>query len=237
MRDFRAIAEDLHFDVSRARQELLDIEFAIAKCLQRFRAAALIGAGHVRARMYFAHTASAAAGNGFHHHRAAFTQAAEEPFRFFEGCGADRCGQHRRAETLGQSACLHFVAEQGEGFRGRPYKFNPGVVAEACKSRIFAQETVARMNGLAACLECETQYLRPVHIRGWTCTVQGQGFITRPRMQGCSVVLRVDHDARYIEVRRGSRYADCDFATVGDEQPFKHGTLFARSYVPGCGRS
>ena len=72
MRDFRPVAEDLHFNVPRARQELLDIQLGVAKCLLRLRTTALIGAGHVRQCMHFAHTASAAAGDGFHHHRAAF---------------------------------------------------------------------------------------------------------------------------------------------------------------------
>jgi hypothetical protein len=61
--------------------------------------------------MHLAHTASAAAGDGFQHDRAALSQAAEKLLRFLESCGADRSRQHRCAGTLGQGARLHFIAE------------------------------------------------------------------------------------------------------------------------------
>ena len=99
----RAVADDLHLDMSRAGQQAFDDDRRVAEGRGGFRLAAgvslfdLVGGGHD------AHAASAAAGDGLDHHRAVVE-------RFEKGAGfaeADRSGtanQDGDAELFGERA-------------------------------------------------------------------------------------------------------------------------------------
>ena len=90
MRNLLAIADDLHFNVARARKHLFDKQIPVAESLLRLRAASLVGCGQVGDGAHFAHATPAAAGNCLEHDRAAVAQVGEEPFSLFEARRAGR---------------------------------------------------------------------------------------------------------------------------------------------------
>ena len=110
-------------------------------------------------------------------------QARKEALRFLEVDRSGRSGEDRHSEPSGQGACLDLVAEEVERLRRWADKGHSGVVAEPGKRGVLAQESVSRMNGVAARLERKTHYLRPVEICGRSRTFEGQGLIRRPDVQ------------------------------------------------------
>src|SRR4029453_17560594 len=84
MADAGAVADDLHLDVPGARQELFDVEVAVAERRLGLRSAAFESRVEVRERLHRPHAPAAAAGHGLDHHRPALAEAREEGPRLIE---------------------------------------------------------------------------------------------------------------------------------------------------------
>ena len=129
----------------RARQELLDIQIAIAKCLQRLGAAALKGRRPSRracctSRMprpppparAFSITAPPSPKPPRKRSASSSVAAPADP------------GSTGAPMRLRQGARLHFVAEQRERLGRGAHEGHAGVVAEPRESSVLAQETITR---------------------------------------------------------------------------------------------
>src|SRR6185437_5191347 len=97
----RAVADDLHFDMTSVRHHLLEVEVAVAKGRARLGLATLVGRRDLLDMMYGAYAPAAAAGDGLDHHRS----AVERPKKLsglLEARGSRRSGQHRHPAVLRQ---------------------------------------------------------------------------------------------------------------------------------------
>ena len=92
----------------------------------------------------------------------------------------------------------------------------------------FAQEAVARVDRIAAGLECRGDDRSAVQICARPGARQLDGVFRLANVQRLGVVLRIDRDGPRTELGGGTRDADGDLAAIGNQQihPF---TSSARS--------
>ena len=91
----RAIADHLDFDVAGARDQLFDVDIAVAERGLRLRLAAPVGGFEIVWPFDHAHSPSPAAGDRLDHHCAAGAEAFEEGVSVIRGGGAIGAGEHR----------------------------------------------------------------------------------------------------------------------------------------------
>ena len=141
------IAEDLKFDVVRVLDEFLDVNAGIAESFFRFGAGGVIAFDERNVVVGHAHAASAAAGDGFDHHRIAdaFGDAERFLFVFDHAFGTGRRGH---AGFFGQGAADGFVLQRIHGARTRPDEADVAALANVGEVRVLGKEPVARMNGV-----------------------------------------------------------------------------------------
>ena len=117
-----AVADDLHLDVPRLADQPLDIDAVTAEGRLGLGLAARIGLLELVAVLDDAHAASAAAGHGLDHHRAAFAERGEEGFCVRERGRAGGAVDNRHVAASRQRLGGDLVAEQVERSGDGPTK-------------------------------------------------------------------------------------------------------------------
>ncbi len=107
----RSVPDDLHFYVTRARHQLLDVHVADPERRARLGLTALVCFLDFLEARDGAHAAAAAACHRFDHHRSALAQRRKKAPRFIEARRPRAAAQDRHAASLGQPPRLHLVAE------------------------------------------------------------------------------------------------------------------------------
>src|SRR6266852_1750684 len=80
------VTHDLYFEVSGARDQLLDIHVAVAEGLSRLRLTAGVGLPDLLGMKYRPHAAAATARHRLDHHRSTVAQGREKLSRLFQAC-------------------------------------------------------------------------------------------------------------------------------------------------------
>src|SRR5258705_2686324 len=142
----RLVADDLHFYVTRARHQLLDVHVAIRKCGARLGLAAFVSLLDIFDAMNGAHAAATAAGDRFDHYRSAIAERRKKISRFLESGWSQGAAQQRYSASRRQRARLHLVSEQLENFWTRTEKHDSFVGASPRESGLLAEKAVAGMN-------------------------------------------------------------------------------------------
>ena len=211
------VGGDLHLNVAGAGDEALDEERAVAEGGLGFAGAALEGVGDLVRIGDGAHAASAAAGDGLDHYRAA-AQLLKEGACAVEVDGVVAAGQNRRAACGGEGAGAGLVAEQREGGGRGADEGDAGLFAGAGEVGVFGEEAVAGVDGVALVLAGALNDLGDVEVGGGADSIERDLEVGVLDVLGGCVVVGVDGGGGDLQFGCGAEDADGDFAAVGDEQ-------------------
>ena len=217
-----AVGDDLHLDVAGIRQVLLDIHFGIAERAQRLRAAPPVRLLDLRDLRHHAHTPPAAPGHRLDHHRGTLGTGRKEGACLLHGNRAVTACNQRYPAIPGNRASPRLVPQQTERLRRRTDKRQPRGLDSGREFRIFAQESVAGMHGVASASPGNLHNPADIQISprppaGQCLHLVGAGNVRRRR-----VVIAMNRNGSQPQFRRGAGDTNGDFAPIGDEQ-FLHG--------------
>ena len=138
---------------------------------------------------------------------------------FFRGLrDARRARQDGHARVAHERARALLDAHQPDHVRPRSDELQPGDLAHFREARIFAQETIAGMDGVG-----------PGDLRGaddrWDIQIaagtlgrtDADGFVGEAHVQAVAVGLRVDRYRPYAQFLAGAHDTQRDFAAIGDQ--------------------
>jgi hypothetical protein len=219
------VREDLHLDVTRSRDELLDEDRAVAERGLRLAPAALERLSQLLDVLDDAHAAPPAARRRLQHDRVAelARQHRGLPRR---GQGFGTSGNHRDLERSSERPRSDLVAEQGERCGRRTDEDEACRGAPLGKRSVLGQEAVARVNAIAAARLRDPHQRLGVQVRrhrvrrpsGSTDLVR-LGREAGVEREG--VGRRVHAHGLHPECGRGLRDANGDLAPVADQDPLQ----------------
>src|SRR5258708_25246252 len=144
-----AVADDLHFDVSRVLDESLDVDVVVAERSLGSRAAPRIGLGNFTGFAHGAHAASAAARHRLDHHRTTIERL-EERQGFVKAGRPDRAFDDRHADLRRKLAGRDLVAEQLQRTRRGADERDLLLSGAPRQIGVLAEKPVAGMDLIAA---------------------------------------------------------------------------------------
>ena len=225
------VAHDLHLDVTRARQVLLDVQGAVAEGARCLRAAALERLGQLAGVLDGAGAAPAAAGQRLEHDRAAYAQAGQELGRLRLRDRAVDAGDGGHVRLGRRRAGAALVAEQLQVRDARSDERDARVRAGARQGGVLGQEAVAGVDRVAAGGHGRRDDRLNVEVGRHAAGVEPDRLVGDARVQRLGVVLRVHGHAADAEVGRRAGDANRDLAAVGDQQAANgHGTSPGRRF-------
>ena len=133
----------------------------------------------------------------------------------------DRFGNarhHRNSQFFSQRPSLGLVPEQFQRGGCRADEGDSRFSARACKVRVLAQESVARMDRVAPRLSRRSDDGFNVQIGTDAATIQGHSIVRSPYVQRTGIVPGIQGNGTDAKIRRRSRDADRDLAAVSDEE-------------------
>ena len=211
------VEEDLHLDVPRPLEELLDEDRVVAEAGPRFGAGRVEGPRQLLRSADEAHPLAAAAGRGLDDHRVADRRRDRRRLLRVaaEGVGA---GEHRHAGGAQRGARGHFVAEQAHRRGGRADEDEPAPPAFRRELGVLGEEAVAgvdrlragRARGLEDPLRVEVRLARRRR-------TDPHRLVGEPHVQRGAVGVGVDGDRADVEVPAGAHHADGDLPAVRDQ--------------------
>ena len=213
------IAEQLHLDVPRPLDELLDeharaAEGGLALPLRAFeRHSQLVLAADDP------HAAAAAAVGRLDHHGPAQFLCDRE--RFLEAADRLRAArQDRHARLLRQFTSGGLVAERLQQLHAGADEHDPRLLTGRGKLRIFGEEAVARMDRVDIMLLGDRHDPLDVEVgpNRLTGPADEIGFIGLETVEGEAVFVGIDGHGPHAEFVGGAKHADRDLAAVGDQQ-------------------
>ena len=188
--------------------------------------------------MHHAHPAATAAGDRLDHHRVSRALRPEELPGLLQAGRTQGRVKHRNAASIGQQSRPHLVAEDLEDFGPRSGKRDLLLRAPAGKMGILAQESVARMDQVAAGLPRDRHDLFEVEIGSRTDPAQRERFIRLDGMEGPRVILGKNRHRAHPQFGGGTEHADGNFASIGDQKAFRNHRLRTHpSYLNFAGQS
>ncbi len=128
-----------------------------------------------------------------------------------------RSRQHRHSTSLGERPRPQLVAEKLEHLRARPDEADTLLSALPGKSRVLAQEAVARMNRVASGLPGDGQNLLAVEVRGGAGAAQRVRFVRFADVERPGVVLGENRHSPDAEFGGGAKNANRDLASIRDQ--------------------
>ena len=133
------------------------------------------------------------------------------------GAGQQR---HGRGDCMGSGAGL--VAEQVELLGRRADEDQASLGAGLGEGGILGQESVARMDRIAAGCLGDCNDTRDIEIGRRAPSLQGLDLVDTPHMKRGGVVLGMDTDSGDAEFGGGLGDADGDLAAIGDQEFLEH---------------
>ena len=210
------VGEDLHLDVLRVHEELLDEDVIVVEGLFGFALDEAIGVADLRFGVAAAHAASAAAGGRFQDDREAEGLGDLGGFvRAFYRLG--RAGDGRDLGREGDLFCLQFIAHFGENGRRRSDEGDVVVLTGFGKVGILRQEPVARVDGIDAVVLGQLDDGGDIEIRLQRALVFSDeiGLVRFDAEEGIGVFGGIHGDGAQAEVVAGAEDADGDLTAVG----------------------
>ncbi len=220
-----SVTDDLHLDVACVRHEFLDVERARSESLLCFRCRTGERFAQIGDTLHRPHAATTATCYGLQHHGAARAQAFEKGPCLIERHGVAESRLHWYTAAFRQGSREGLVAEPLQRLDTGPHKCESGVFAGFRKGGDFAEESVARMHGVATGLFRKRDDSCGIEIGRNPDGTEFQRQVGMARVQRLTVILGIDGYRRYAQVRGGTGYADGDFAAIGDKQALKHLSL------------
>ena len=212
------VADDLHLNVTRPGQVLLDVQGAVAEGARRLRAAALERLGQLGRVLHGAGAAPAAAGQGLEHDRPTGAERLEEGAGLIEGDRAVDAGDRGHVRLGRRRAGAALVAEQLQVRDARPGEGDARVSAGARQGGVLGQEAVAGVDRVAAGGRGRRHDRLDVEVGGHAAGVQRDRLVGDAGVQRLGVVVRVHGHAADAEIGRRTGDANRDLAAVGDQQ-------------------
>ena len=217
-----AIAKHLHLDVARGGQVLFDIDFVIAESRLGLGPGGLERALHVCGGLCHLHAAPATTGGCLHDDRIADLVA------HLPGLGqirdaTIRAGHARHAKRLDRVLRGDLVSHDADMFGGRADECQSVVLDNLHKSRVFGQESIARMDRL-----------RPRDFAGRDDRGNGQVTVRRRGRPDADRLVGHAHmhcvgigggmhgHACHAHFAAGADHAKGDLAAVGNQDLVKH---------------
>ena len=223
-----AVAQQLHFHMARATNELFEVHLVVAEgCLGLAARRSHLLQQLVRG-FHYAHAAATAAPASLQHHRVA---------HFFGGGEAlgiharqrRRSRHDRDARGHGKVARRNLVTQRAHGGRRGPNELDAGFSAGLGKLGVLGEEAVARMDRVCLRFDRDADDVRNIEISldGALALAHQVSLVRLRAVEREPVFLRVDGYRANAQLRRGAHDADGDLATVGDEQAvdLAHGEL------------
>ena len=210
------VADHLHLDVPRARQEALDEHAVVAEAGRRLalrRGDRLI---EPFGRLHDAHPASPAARGGLDQQRVGVRTARR--------LDAQRL-HHRHARVRGRLLRAHLVAHQLDRLRRRPDEHDARLRARPRQRRVLGQEPVARVQRVRGRADDRLD----VQVRRHPDRLVGLAHVRH-----AGVGVGVDGDAADPQPLQRADHAACDLAAVGDEDGREHQAPSARAITICC---
>ena len=217
------VAEDLNLNVTRARDETLEVQASVAESRERLGARLRDLGIELRGGPGDADAAAAAASRSLDHQRIAdgFSRPTS-PARVLDPPGGARHRWHARARCHLTRRSL--VAHGLDRLGSRSDKYEPGALHHRGEAGVLRQEAVAGMDGVGAARDRRGDDGLLVQVG--SCRMRRpdfRDFVRHPGGQHLPVGGADRLDGADTERLRGAYDADGDFPTIGDEQrPDRH---------------
>ena len=157
------ITQNLHFDVSRAANQLLEIDLILAECRLGLAARRRHRLDELAVVLDDAHAAPTTAPTGLQHHREANRAGHRHDRRGVGGQGR-RGGHHRNTGGLRQISRLDLVAQPPHGIRERAHEYDVCRGAGFRKLGTFRQEPIAGMDRVGTRLGRDPDDVRYIEV-------------------------------------------------------------------------
>ena len=119
----------------------------------------------------------------------------------------------------------HLVAHDADGCGCGANELEAALLHALRKVRVFAQKAVARVDGLGVGHLGGRNDGGHIQVAmGRSRRADANGLVCQPDIFGLAVRLGVHHHRADIEFAAGALYAQRNFATIGDQNFFEHGT-------------
>ena len=223
-----AVGEDLHLDVARVDDGLLDEDGRVAEGALGLAHAGLDRLAQVGAVVDLAHAAPAAAGDGLDEERGLAELLPEglggRHERVDVGGRVDR-GEGRYAGGLGRGDRARLVAGQGQHLGAGADEGDAGRGAGLGEGRVLRQEAVAGVDRVGAALHGDRDDRVGVEVGAHRVPGLADlvGLLGLHPVLGPAVLVGEDGHRPGADLARGSEGPDCDLAAVGDEDLGEHG--------------
>ena len=227
------VGEDLDFDVPRILQEFLHVDLRIAEGAAGFFARHVDRVDQRRFRVDHAHAAAAAAAGGLDDDRIAdLARNLHDLFRIVR----QRAFRTRHAGHAGLDHGLlgrHLVAHQADRFRARADEDEAGFFHAFGEVGVFRQEAVAGVDrfGVGHFGRADDgRHVQVAQVRRRR--ADAHRFVGELHVLGVLVGFRMDDDRLDAHFAAGALNTERDFATVGNEDFFKHSGFSTHQWAP-----
>ena len=230
------VGENLHFDMSRLHQVLLEVEFAVAERRQRLGARPRHRRRQVRRGVHHLHAASATAGCRLDHDREAdrlgdrtrFVPVRHRPL----GTGDDR-----NAGLLAHPLRRNLIAHHADVLRRRADEDDSALLDHRGKVGVLREKAVSGMDGLGVADRRGSQDGDGVQVTfGRRRRADADRLVGEPDVHGVGVGRRMYGDGANPHLAAGADDAERDFSPVGDQDLVEHERV-RRSSGPRAGQA
>ena len=227
------VAEDLHLDMARAADQLLQIDLVVAERGQAFAPRGLHLVGELGLVPDLAHAAPAAAPARLEHDRK--TDLPGEAGGLVRVARQRTGGRDDRdAGGLRDFPGRHLVAELAHDFGTGADERDAGVGAGLGEIGVLRQETVARMDRVGPVLARHPKHFvdAEIGLDGTHAAADEIGLVGLEPVQREPVLLGIDRDGPDAELDRGAQRPNGDLAPVGDQDAAEPGLRLAGHRIP-----
>ena len=221
------IGHDLELDVVGIFDEFFEINGGVSERFVGFVSGGMVTGDERAIVVGGAHSAATATSGGFDHHGIAHGSGDLEGFFFGVDDAIGAWGDGHSRAASGFSGGI-FVTHGADGAGWRADEFDITAFADLGEVGIFAEETVAWMNGIDIADFCGADDAIDFQIGlgagGWA---DADGFVGELDVERIDIGFGVNGESFDAEFFAGADDAESDFASIGDENFFKHGRASA----------
>jgi len=219
------IGDELHLHVADGRQELLDVEAAVAEGLLRLAARHLQRRLHLPGVPYQPDPLAATAGHCLDEDGVAQPLGGRQ--RLLRAGNAVLTGHDRHARLRDQAAGRHLVSQETHRRGGRPHEDDAPPVAEIGEGRPLREKAVAGMDRLGA---APLRHLEnPLHVEvalAGSAGAQEIRLVGVADREGGPVHVGVDGDGTDPHLAAGSHHPQRDLAPIRHQELLEQASTF-----------
>ncbi|MCY1361538.1 hypothetical protein D9M69_482070 [compost metagenome] len=205
----------------RVDDALLEEDFRRAEGLGGLGDHPRVGLFQLLAAVAATDAAAATAGSGLEHHRIADALGLAQGL-FEVGDVAFGAGGDRHAGLDHAAAGFGLVAHAADDFGAGADELDPALGADIRQLGVLGEETIARMQGVAAGLDRQVHQFARVQVAGQGVGADAVGFVGTLDVQGVPVGIGVDGHRADAHFGAGAHDSDGNLTTVGDQDFLDH---------------